>query len=323
MSLAEFRPVDTTAAPSPPGTQGAAGAQGAADPRTTGPALAPAAAGPAAAPRARGISTRFLRSELRLIAGRRRNQAGLAVLALVPIIIAIAVRVSEPRPGEGPDFSANITSNGLFVPLAALSVEMGMFLPLAIAMLAGDAVAGEANSGTLRYLLTVPVDRTRLLLVKYVSLVVGAFWGILAVVIPGAVIGIALFGTGPMTTLSGSQLDTATAVWRIALVTLYLTAALAALAAIGLFISAMTEQPIAAAIALMIVTILMWILDATPQVAWLHPWLPVDHFMSFGDFLRDPISWSGPLQGLGLFAAYAAVFWSLAWARFVGKDITS
>ena len=79
----------------------------------------------------------------------------------------------------------------------------------------------------------------------------------------------------------------------------------------------------AAAIALMIVTILMWILDATPQVAWLHPWLPVDHFMAFGDFLRDPIAWSGPLRGLALFAGYAVFFWLLAWARFAGKDITS
>lgn len=273
-------------------------------------------------PRAR-ISSRFLRSELRLIAGRRRNQAGMFVLGLVPIIIAVAVKVSEPGPGQGPDFSSNINSNGLFVPLAALSVEMGMFLPLAISMLAGDALAGEANIGTLRYLLTVPVDRTRLLLVKYLSLVVGACWGVLAVAIPGSLIGVALFGAGPMTTLSGSQLGVGTALWRLVLVVLYLSAALAALAAIGLFISSLTEQPIAAAIALMIVTILMWILDATPQVAWLHPWLPVDHFMAFGDFLRDPIAWSGPLRGLALFAGYAVFFWSLAWARFAGKDITS
>ena len=38
---------------------------------------------------ARRLSTRFLRSELWLIFGRRRNWAGLAILAAVPVIIAV------------------------------------------------------------------------------------------------------------------------------------------------------------------------------------------------------------------------------------------
>src|SRR6478672_3452351 len=195
----------------------------------------------------RGWSTRLLRSELRLIAGRRRNQMGLLVLAAVPIVMAVAVKVSEPWPGRGPDFLSSITSNGLFVPLAALGVEIGMFLPLAIAMLAGDAVAGEANIGTLRYLLTVPVHRTRLLAVKYLSLCIAAFWGVCAVAVPGALVGLVLFGGGPLTTLSGSQVGFASGLWRVLLVMLFLSAALSALAAVGLFISTLTEQPIAAA----------------------------------------------------------------------------
>jgi ABC-2 type transport system permease protein len=273
--------------------------------------------------RAALLSTRLLRSELRLIAGRRRNQAGLAVLAAVPVVMAIAVKVSTPGAGEGPDFLSSITSNGLFVPLAALSVEIVMFLPLAMSMIAGDAIAGEANIGTLRYLLTVPVHRTRLLAVKYLSLCIGAFWGVCAVAVPGALIGIALFGSGPLATLSGSEIGFGAAVWRLLLVMLYLSAGLAALAAVGLFISTLTEQPIAAAIALMIFTIVSWILDQVPQLAWLHSWLVVDHFMAFGDLLRDPMSFAGVGDGLLLFAAYAVVFWLAAWARFSGKDITS
>ena len=277
----------------------------------------------AAQRRPRLVSTRFFRSELRLIAGRRRNQAGLAVLAAIPIVMAVAVKVSTPGRGEGPDFLSSITSNGLFVPLAALGVEIGMFLPLAIAMLSGDAIAGEANIGTLRRLLTVPVDRTRLLLVKYLSLCVGAVWGVLMVAVPGAITGIILFGTGPMTTLSGTQIGTGEALWRITLVCLYLSAGLAGLAAVGLFISTLTEQPIAAAIALMIFTITSWILDQVPQLDWLHPWLIVDEWLSFGDLLRDPMAYGNVGRGLLVDAAYALVFWLAAWARFAGKDVTS
>ncbi len=288
---------------------------------TTVPEPSNAAGGTAS--RKRLVSTRLLRSEVRLIGGRRRNQMGLLVLAAVPIVLAISVRLSSSSSGGGPDFLDSVTSNGLFVPLAALTVEMGIFLPLAISMLAGDAVAGEANLGTLRYLLTVPVSRTRLLAVKFASLCIGALWGVATVAVAGAIIGIALFGTGPLTTLSGSQLDFGAAVGRVLLVVLYLSACIAALGAVGLFISTLTEQPIAATIALMIFTILSWILDAVPQLEWLHPWLIVHEWLSFSDLLRDPPFWDNVLRGLGVDAAYAAGFWLLAWARFSGKDVTS
>ncbi|WP_343990559.1 ABC transporter permease [Terrabacter terrae] len=290
---------------------------------TTSPPAGAATAPPPRARWSRRLSGRLLWSELGLIGGRRRNQMGLLVLAAVPVLMAVAVRISTPRAGRGPDFLSSITSNGLFVPLAALGVEMGLFLPLAIAMLSGDAVAGEANLGTLRYLLTVPVGRTRLLAVKYASLVVGAVWGVAVVTLAGALVGIALFGTGPMTTLSGTELPFWSAVFRVVLVGLYVAAGLAALAAVGLFISTLTEQPLAATVALTIFTILSWIADAVPQIAWLHPWLLVDQWQAFADLLRDPPFWDNVARGLWVDLGYAVVFWLLAWARFAGKDVTS
>ncbi|MFP5283230.1 MAG: ABC transporter permease, partial [Actinomycetes bacterium] len=133
-------------------------------------AVGPAAPEPQSRRGAHG-SGRFLRSELGIIFGRRRNLAGLGVLAVVPIIVALAVKASAPGAGEGPDFVSAIVGNGLFVALAALTLELPLFLPLAVATISGDAVAGEANLGTLRYLLTVPVGRTRLLAVKYAAIV--------------------------------------------------------------------------------------------------------------------------------------------------------
>jgi ABC-2 type transport system permease protein len=289
----------------------------AADAPTVRPGVAPLHRAP------RGISTRLFRSELALIGGRRRNQMGLLVLAAIPIIMAIATKMTATDRRRGGDLLSSMTSNGLFVPLAALLVEMTMFLPLAIAMLSGDAIAGEANIGTLRYLLTVPVSRTRLLLVKYASLCFGALWGVLTVAVPGAIIGIALFGFGDMPTLSGTTLSGGAAIGRFALVILYLTTCLAALAAVGLFISTLTEQPIAAAVAVMIFVIVSWILDGVPQLDWLHDWLLVDRWLAFQDFLRDPIAWHDISQGLFVNGLYAVVFWLLAWARFAGKDVTS
>jgi len=270
----------------------------------------------------RHVSTRFLRSELRLIFGRRRNQAGLGVLAVVPIVIAIAVKVSAPRPGRGPDFLASITSNGLFVALAALTVEMGLFLPLAIGTIAGDSIAGEANIGTLRYLLTVPVHRTRLLAVKFAAISIFAMVATLWVSLVGSVAGLVLFGGGEMTLLSGTQIGMGQAVLRVLMASMYLGLCFASLGAIGLFISTLTEQPVGATIAVVMINVMSFILDSIPQLSWLHEWLPTHWWMSFGDVLRDPIAWGDMTRGLLTAAGYALVFWLAAWARFSDKDVT-
>ncbi len=266
-------------------------------------------------------SLRLLRLELGLILGRRRNQAGLLVLASVPILLAAALRVSEPGDGDGLLTAA--TSNGIFVALAALTIEIALFLPLAVSVLAGDAIAGEANLGTLRCLLTVPVSRARLLLVKYAALVVGAALGTFVVAGTGVVAGGALLGLGPTTLLSGSQVSLPDALLRLALASLYVAAGLAALAAIGLFISTLTEQPIAATVTTTVVSTAMWITDGIPQLDWLAPWLLVHRWPAFVDLLRDPVFGDVMVAGLLVDLGYAVVFLGLAWARFSNQDITS
>ena len=278
---------------------------------------------PRVRPRA-GLSPRFLSSELRIIFGRKRNIAGLCVLAVVPIILAIAVKVSTPgRGGGGPDFISAILGNGLFVAIAAMAVELPLFLPLAVATISGDSIAGEANIGTLRYLLTIPAGRTRLLAVKYVAIVISALVGTLVVAVTGTIIGLALFGGGPMTLLSGTQIGMAGGLWRVLLITGYLTVGFAALGAIGLFVSTLTEQPIAATTAIVLINVMMFVLDSISQLAWLHPWLLVHWWTAFGDLLRDPMAFDNVVRGLLTSGVYAVVFWLAAWARFSNKDITS
>jgi ABC-2 type transport system permease protein len=268
---------------------------------------------------------RFLRSELLLIFGRRRNWAGLAVLAAVPVLIAIAVKTDGTGGGRGggPDFIASITSNGLFLALAALGIEIGLFLPIAVAAISADSVAGEANLGTLRYLLTVPVTRLRLLLVKLAAITVGAFVATFTVAVTGMVIGLALFGGGPMTLLSGTRIGFGEGLLRVVLAAAYLACGLTALGAVGLFVSTLTEQPIGAMVATVVLSTTSYILDSIPQVGWLHPYLLTHHWLDFGDLFRDPIVWNNVMAGLYLAAAYTVVFFLAAWARFSTKDVTS
>jgi ABC-2 type transport system permease protein len=280
------------------------------------------AAAPAARPRM--VSTRFLRSELWLIFGRRRNWVGMAILAAVPILLAVSNKISPPSGGGGgADFFDAITSNGLFVALAALTIELPLFLPLAVASIAGDSVAGEANLGTLRYLLAVPVHRTRLLAVKYAAICIFAFAATLLVAATGVLFGLALFGGGDLTLLSGRQIGFGEGVVRLLGVCAYLGVCLCAMGAVGLFASSLTEQPIGASIGVLIFTVGSFILGNIPQLSWLHPYLLTHSWMSFGDLLRDPVAWDGIREGLLRAGAYILIFTTAAWARFGTRDVTS
>jgi ABC-2 type transport system permease protein len=273
-------------------------------------------------PRARP-STRFLRSELKIIFGRRRNLAGMGVLAAVPIIVAISIRVSSPSQSGGSDFIIAIAGNGLFVAFGALALELPLFLPLAVSAISGDTVAGEANLGTLRYLLAIPAGRTRLLVIKYAAIVIFALAATFLVALIGAIMGLALFGGGDMTLLSGTQISLADSMWRLVLSSLYLAVQFSALGAIGLFISTLTEQPIGATIAIVLVNVMMFILDQISQLDWLHPWLLTHWWTAFADLLRDPIATESIQRGLITALVYAGVFWVAAWARLSTKDISS
>src|SRR3569623_3707583 len=134
-----------------------------------------------------------------MVCRRRRNQAILAVLAVTPSIIAVAIKLTAPvNDGrDGPPFLFSITANGIFVALTALTVVLPLFMPLAVAVVSGESVAGEASLGTLRYLLVVPVSRTRLLAVKYAGALAYCLAAAFVVAAVGPLMGALLFPIGP------------------------------------------------------------------------------------------------------------------------------
>jgi ABC-2 type transport system permease protein len=281
--------------------------------------VAEAVTAPPATPR-RAVSTRFLRSELGMVFRRRRNQLAIGVLCLVPVLIGVAIKVSGS--GDGPAFINDITENGIFVAFAALTAVLPLFLPLTVAVVSGDAVSGEAQLGTLRYLLAVPVDRTRLLAVKYAGIVAFCFAAALAVAATGAVVGLVLFPSGTATLLSGTEVTTLNTVGRLLVVALYVGVCMAGLGAIGLFISTLTEVPVAAMTATATAAVVSEVLDNLPQTRVLHPYLFSDYWLNLGALLRSPIDWYTLGHGLLATGIYILLFVSMAWARFTGKDIS-
>ncbi|MDX3851179.1 ABC transporter permease [Streptomyces sp. AK02-01A] len=271
----------------------------------------------------------LFRSELVITFRRWRTLALLAVLGAVPVLIGIAVKIETSDgggigrgQGGGPAFLTQVTNNGLFLVFAALAVTLPVFLPMAVGVVAGDAIAGEANSGTLRYLLVAPAGRTRLLLAKYASVLVFCLAATAAVAASALAVGALLFPLGEVTTISGTRISFGEGLGRAALIAVIVAASLIGLAALGLFISTVTNSGIAAMAATVGLLITVQILDTIPQLHAIQPYLFSHYWLSFADVLREPVYWDELVRNLGLQALYAAVFGSAAWARFTSKDIT-
>ena len=265
--------------------------------------------------------------ELRKMFRRPRTWATIGVLNALPILVALLLVLTDlaPRAGEGPPFLSAVLRNGALYPLAALAIVLPLFLPIAVAVVAGDSIAGEAQAGTLRYLLARPVGRTRLLVAKLVAVL--AFVVVTVVVVAGVgyMLGSTLFDAQPIagTSVSGTSLTSAELTGRTVLAVGYVAVSMLGVAAFGLFFSTLTDSPLGAtmgALAVLVASSLLFTLDAASPIA---PYLPTRYWLAFVDLFRDPILWRDIVRGLALQGVYVGVLLAAAWANFTTKDVTS
>ncbi|MGN6634783.1 MAG: ABC transporter permease [Oryzihumus sp.] len=271
----------------------------------------------------------MIRVELVKLARRPRTWLTILLLNALPTLVAVLVAVTgvTVSPGEGPAFLSAVLANGSLFAVAALAIVLPVFLPVAVSVMAGDSIAGEAQNGTLRYLLIRPVGRTRLLVAKLVSTVVFVLVAVVTVAVVGFLVGRLLLGHQPLSeavvSVSGSALSPAQLVWRIALTIGYIAFSMLGVAAMAVLLSTLSDSPLAAslgALAFLIGSSLLLTVDAARS---LQPYLPTRYWLSFVDLFRDPILWSDVQRGAALQAAYVVVLLGAAWANFLTKDVTS
>jgi ABC-2 type transport system permease protein len=265
--------------------------------------------------------------ELSKMFRRPRTWTTIAVLNALPVLVAVLLQLTglAPRPGEGPPFLSAVLTNGALFPLAALAIVLPLFLPIAVAVVSGDAVAGEAQAGTLRYLLARPAGRTRLLVAKLVAVLAFVVVTVVVVAAVGYVTGALLFDAQPVagTSVSGTSLTQQQLAERTLLAVGYVAVSMLGVAAFGLFFSTLTDSPLAAALgalAVLVTSSLLFTLDAASPLA---PYLPTRYWLAFVDLFRDPVLWRDVVRGVALQGVYVGVLLTAAWANFTTKDVTS
>ncbi len=265
--------------------------------------------------------------ELRKMLRSRRTWVTILLIDALPTLVAVLLGTTDvgPRPGTGPAFLSAVLTDGTLFPLAAIAIVVPLLLPIAVAITAGEAIAGEAQTGTLRYMLIRPVGRTRLLVAKLVSVMAFVMLTVAVVAATAYVSGTLLLGNQQLaagsTSISGTTLSTQDLILRTLLALGYAMLSMLGVAAIALFLSTVVDTPLAAALGALAVLIASSLLLTLDAASSLQPWLPTRYWLSFVDLFRDPILWRDVVRGTGLQLLYVAVFLAAAWANFTTKDI--
>ncbi|GGI99542.1 membrane protein [Saccharopolyspora subtropica] len=264
---------------------------------------------------------RVVLAELRWVLRRPRNLLALLMLAALPVLLGTAITLAGGPSRGGPSVLTAVAGNGLVLPVAALVLAQSLLLPLVVAMVAADALAGESAHGTLRGLLLAPVSRVRLVGVKAVGVLVMAVLSVTVVAVSGVVTGLVIVGGDGLVTLSGTTLPMGSALGRVALAVGWSSVQMAAVGAVALAISAFTDHPLVVMAATMGGLITFGVLGTIPALDWLHPLLLTTDWSAVVDVLRDPLS--GDTLATGLFRAgcYLLVGMSVAVGRIATKDV--
>ena len=298
--------------------------------------------------------------ELVKLLRRPRTWISVVLTCALPFLVAVFITITHltPPPGQGSAFLSAVLQDGALYPAAALALVLPVFLPVAVAVVAGDSIAGEASTGTLRYLLARPVGRTRLLVAKLISVTAYVLLVVLAVTFTAYATGVFLLGPsqaaavgqappgsgaagaggpglagqaptagqaagGAVTSLSGAPLSLLQLTERIAGAIVFITVSMLGVAAIALFLSTITDSALGAAMGALAALVASEVLVTLNAATVVQPYLPTRYWLAWIDFFRQPIFWRDIQRGFGIQAIYVVVFLAAAWANFSTKDITA
>src|SRR5215471_8254487 len=123
------------------------------------------------------------KNELVKLFGKKRTYIGFAAFLLVQVLMMVMFRYSNWQRGmermlEGNGYLASEYMSALTVSVVMLMPQIALLMPLYTTLVGGDLVAKESEDGTLRMILSRPISRFRLLLVKWTA---GIFFGVLLV----------------------------------------------------------------------------------------------------------------------------------------------
>ena len=261
---------------------------------------------------------------------RRRTQLALGFMVLLPLILLVAFEFGDDDDGSGGggrgQFSALVdvaVAGGLNFALFTVFVSSSFLLVVIFALFHGDTIASEASWGSLRYLLAIPVPRARLLGIKLSVALTYSLLSVALLIGTALALGTLRYGWHPLQSGVSADVPTGEGVLRLLGVAGYMSVTLLVVAGIAFLLSVMTDAPLGAVGGAVLLFIVSSILDQITALGELRNFLPTHFVRSYLGLLTTPMQFDGIVKGTILALAYAALFWGIAFWRFIRKDVTS
>jgi ABC-2 type transport system permease protein len=280
---------------------------------------ASAAAAIPAAPKRPTTFTAY-RWELRKLLSQKRTYIGLGAAALLPVVFVTVMALQHGGPYDVP-LGHNLRRTGITLTLVVLTFASRFGAELVTALVAGDIVANEDSTGTLKALFTRSARRSQLLAGKTLASFTYVVAVLLAVVAAGMIAGIAAWGFNPVVNLSGVRLSAVHAFWlSFAALGVY-GVPLLAIAAFGICLSTVTRNSAAAIVGTLVYTLTMEAIVGLVHVSWLPHWVLSAQFDAWHAVFRTPFVWTPVLRALWVSAIYAAIPLAIAFWYFRRRDV--
>jgi ABC-2 type transport system permease protein len=178
--------------------------------------------------------------------------------------------------------------NGYFVCYFILQTLL-IHVPLLIALVGGDMIAGEANMGTLRLLISKPISRSTLLISKFLAATIYTLLLLIWMAILSLFLSLLIFGSGDLMVFQSQviiQIPASDVFWRYLAAFGFAAIAMTAVAALSFFLSLFAENsigPIVAAMSIVIVCTILTTMDL-PLFLTMKPFLFTSHMLGWKGF---------------------------------------
>jgi ABC-2 type transport system permease protein len=273
-----------------------------------------------------------LKNELLKLFGKKRTYIGFGAFVLAQTVMLLAFKFTRWESDMG-----RMLSNNGYLPvdfISALTVSVVMLMPqiillmpLYVALVGGDLVAKEYEDGTLRMILSRPISRVRLLLVKWLSGII--FAALLVTALGATALGLAslffpwkgLFVFVPGQAFSVLPADQGLA--RFAFAHVFLAVNASAMLSVAFMFSCFNVKPAAATIVALSYLFINVVMESIPFFDRYENWFITHHFKCWLQVFQNPIPWSQILQSESVLLGACATSFVVGSVVFYTRDIKS
>jgi ABC-2 type transport system permease protein len=276
----------------------------------------------------------ILHNELIKTIKRPRSFIGFAVISFICLMLQFAFLhdgkeilsfVTQQLDGAF-DMQGKVINGNLicFIVLQTLIVQM----PLLVALVTGDLVSGEVASGTIRFLLTRPASRTKIVIAKWIA---GLFYTFLLLIVLGIFalfVSYLMFGNGDLMAMNSEGMaiiraDDITWRWGCAFGIAFLS--LSVVSSLATMLSCIMDNsitPIVSVMAIIIVFTIIGMFDL-PSFDVLKPFLFTTHMISWRSLFEDPMPIRDIQFSCFILMIHIVLFLAVSIFIFNRKDITT